>query len=1537
MKPPIFKTIRSLFVLSISVLALSFVQENNSVTPFEKIYTHTDRPIYFPGETIWFKSYIVNSFNQPSNISDIMYADLISPKGAVVKTLQLDIEHGYAYGDFKIQQHWVGGLYTLKMHTNWMRNFDDDLFFTKKLNLQKVVKPNLLMKLEFEKEGYGAASQVKAICNFKDLKNKALGNKNIRYEVKINGVVFLNKTMETSSDGDASPTFTLPDSLNSTDVVLNVLIPHKGTTESISRSVPILLNKVDLQFFPESGKLIYEVPTIVALKSVNEFGKPADVSGVIVDELGTTITTFQSYHDGMGGFSMAPKTGKNYYALIQKPFRSKKRIPLPIIYKNGVSFSAEHAGDEVTLNIHNLSKNQLSLKVTNASGSLLKKVLQKDQKKIVINAKDFSIGVTKFSLLDTKGHILAERLIFLHPTKLLKIDIDLKKTIYETREEVIVSLYTSDKNNNPIPANLSLAIADNKLLSLADDKQDHIISHLLLSSELKGKIHEPMFYFDETEPKATKGIDYLMLTHGWRNYTLNNNLGFENAEFKPERHTTQSGSILNKQGYPEQAHLLLFDQNGGKVRVFDTTEKGEFHFKIKPGTTYTLLAYTDNNKDLIIYKNGQQNVRGINANNEISSILLEQGVIENPNINTKPLQQSIKEEVKRNQKSTTAASALLIEDSEALEEVVVLGYGTMVKRDLSGSVAVVSSEDILPGTEIESVLAGQVAGVTITNASSIYGSTAQVRVRGTASLSGNNQPLFVIDGVPMNNATIQNTGIAEINPSDIEIITVLKDMAATTLYGSRGSNGVIVINTKNNGSINNYGKKRLNNAAYNNYVVQTFYGNNGKATYSSKQFYMPKYGKKQEASERTDFRNTIYWNPIIQTDKNGKASFIFYNSDAISSFKIIAEGIGYNGIVGRKEKEYSTRKILNMDFKTPNYLTLNDTVVVPVIINNESSKLIKGSLTLSLPKSIVLAKEFDTEITIAPNASTIKNMIVIPKQKDKNALIDIKIETENFVDQVKKEVDLISPYFPTEVAISGIKNQTFEFNINNAVDHSLTAEFNIYTDIVGDVMNGIEGLIRKPSGCFEQVSSSTYPNILILKYLQETGKSNPEIEKRALAYIKEGYKKLAAYETKEDGFEWYGDTPPHEALSAYGLMQFKEMKEVYGGVDNKMIARTINWLLSRRNGEGGFKQNSGKYGFSAAPEDVNNAYIVYALSESDIGVDFKKEYQYAYKDALKTKDSYKMALLALASHNLGEIENERVLIKAMIENIEDFGFSRLPVSNTITRSYGNAQIIETLAFTLLALIQDDEKHLTFITKGVEQLVGYRAHGRFGSTQSTSMALKALIAYNRSYRSALTKENKAITLIVNGATLSHTLEMTSSGRIHIKGLEKYLSTGEQKVEVVYKDQKTAFPYTMNISWDSSLPNSSENCKVVLTTKIFDKEVNVGDNTRMQVQVKNTTNTGIPMTTAIVGIPSGTSVQTWQLKELLEEKKVAFYEIFDNYMVFYWREIGPNSGQIINLDLKAEIPGYYTAPPSTVYLYYSDEDRHWSKGNTIRINN
>ena len=164
----------------------------------------------------------------------------------------------------------------------------------------------------------------------------------------------------------------------------------------------------------------------------------------------------------------------------------------------------------------------------------------------------------------------------------------------------------------------------------------------------------------------------------------------------------------------------------------------------------------------------------------------------------------------------------------------------------------------------------------------------------------------------------------------------------------------------------------------------------------------------------------------------------------------------------------------------------------------------------------------------------------------------------------------------------------------------------VYPNTLSELQAGLDGLLREPYGCFEQSSTANYPNVLILEYLRETDQANPDLSRRARELLDRGYTRLTGYECPKTGgptkcgYEWFGTADrPHEALTAYGLMQFTDMARVYP-VDPAMLKRTRQYLLDSRDGKGGFqRQLAALDSFGRAPEQVTNAYIVWAITEAE--------------------------------------------------------------------------------------------------------------------------------------------------------------------------------------------------------------------------------------------------------------------------------------------------------------------------------------------------
>jgi uncharacterized protein YfaS (alpha-2-macroglobulin family) len=400
-------------------------------------------------------------------------------------------------------------------------------------------------------------------------------------------------------------------------------------------------------------------------------------------------------------------------------------------------------------------------------------------------------------------------------------------------------------------------------------------------------------------------------------------------------------------------------------------------------------------------------------------------------------------------------------------------------------------------------------------------------------------------------------------------------------------------------------------------------------------------------------------------------------------------------------------------------------------------------------------------------------------------------------------------------------------------------------------------------------------------------------------------------------------------------MEFVDMKKAGGDVDQKMIDRTAEWLMSHKDGKGNFARKLGGYhDFGRISDDVMNAYIVYALAEAGL-TNLKEEFNTSVKKAQETKDPYLLAMMANAAMKLGESKKADEIMNQMLA-IQAKDGSWTGATHSITYSQGQSLTIETTSIMILALIKQNGKNAVALNNAVQYLVNSRSgYGVFGSTQGTVLALKALTEYAKF--SKKTPEDGTIVVYVDGKKAGEkSYKAGDNGAITIEGLEKFITAeGKHDIKVKYVGVKNPLPYSVAVSWNTSLPSSNKECVVGLETQYATNTVNVGETVRLKATVTNKKNEEIPSAMAIVGIPAGFTVQPWQLKELQEKHVFDYYEILGNNIAIYYRGMAPKDVKEINLDLKAEMPGEYDAPASSAYLYYTNEYKTWTGADKLII--
>ena len=698
-------------------------------------------------------------------------------------------------------------------------------------------------------------------------------------------------------------------------------------------------------------------------------------------------------------------------------------------------------------------------------------------------------------------------------------------------------------------------------------------------------------------------------------------------------------------------------------------------------------------------------------------------------------------------------------------------------------------------------------------------------------------------------------------------------------------------------------------------------------------FPVPQYARGYEGP-RDDFRETIYWNPTVETNANGDADVRFVTSDAVTAFRATAEGFAANGTPGTASTTFQSKVPMSLEAHLPVEVTSGDTIRLPITLANDTDEAIDAKLEAKFGTAFTLATPLADHVRVAPHSkqSVFAELAVVATDGDAKVTLDAR--GAGMSDEVEKTIRVVPRGFPFEVTGSGTAKAgtaaRHSFDLAGALPGSIKATVTMYPSPVAAMTQGMAAMIREPGGCFEQTSSTNYPNIMVLSYLASADAADPALMASAKEKLDHGYKLLTGYETPEKGYEWFGKNPGHEALTAYGLMEFADMAKVYE-VDHKMVERTADWLMSRRDHKGGFQRSHEALdSFGRASETTTNAYIMWALAEA------KRTNGMAPELATQAKlgDSRDPYLLALATNTALLTGGDKAMAARLAKlQAKDGGFPG--AKETITMSGGESLEIETTALATLALIKasPNNEYEAQIRASADWLNGKRSGGGWGNTQATILGLKALTAYSEHARQMAVSGEA--TLVVNGVDAgSIKFEKGRREALVWNDFGGKLTPGKNKIEIRMAGQ-AALPYSVQIDYRSAQPQTSTHAKIALTTQLLKASTKMGDAVTLRAHVENTTYQGQPMTLARIGLPGGTVFQTWQLKELKDKGLIDFYETRPREVILYWRAMAPHAKKDIDLNLLSATPGTYEAPASSAYLYYTAEDKSWTPPVAIAI--
>lgn len=887
-------------------LLLKKLEEFTKKFPQEKVYLHLDKPYYAIGDDIWFKAYVIDSkTSAPTSISNILYIDLINEKDSLTKQLKLQMVSGIVWGDFKLSDSLAEGNYRIRAYTQWMRNAGPEFFFDKTIKIGNAWANKVFTKTSNIYSLENNIEKLKSTIQFTDKAGKPYNNVTIAFETRLNNIIGSKGNTVTNANGEITiETLNKDPNVQKAGYIKATISMSDGS--KVIKSIPIksVSSAVDVQFFPEGGRLIEGLPCKVAFKAVSNNGMGENVSGVITDNEGLEVLNFESTYLGMGSFSLNPSAGKIYAAKIKFANGIEKTIRLPVAESSGYTFSANNidtakATVKVMLTENLLNKGELSL-IAQHNGEVLattKISTTKQISTVVLPKAKFPSGIIQLTLFSPENLPVSERIIFVNNSS-DKIDLSLNnfKQTHTKKGNVNFDIVSSN-NNQPAQGSFSIAITNSDIITADLENESNILTSLLLTSDLKGFIEKPNHYFMSNDSKTAIELDNLLLTQGWRKIDWKevNRPSLSAADFPAEKHMSISGLVTTNGNKPVvNGKITLLSTSKGMIMASTTTnEMGRFIFdEVSFGDSIKFVLQGSN-------KEGKKDVKitldkfpeqAINRNVKTGDVEV------NVNLSMmKYLTESshyFDEQYKKGFLNRTNQ----LKTVNIVQKITKEGKASPNSSNLNGrgrANYIVTAEDLLNTYDLAQYLrSGRVPGVTVSTNPDFNNIPMLTRPRNPPKAPDNpddpEQPFMAIS---MDGLVIQKLSADLINVDDIESIEVITDISLSTLYGSDAYYGILIITTKQ-------GKgRKLSEINAPGITIFTPKGYD-----SVRQFYSPKYDINFD--KNPDLRTTIYWNPNIVTDVNGKANINYYNADKAGNYRIVIEGIDAEGNIARKVITY---------------------------------------------------------------------------------------------------------------------------------------------------------------------------------------------------------------------------------------------------------------------------------------------------------------------------------------------------------------------------------------------------------------------------------------------------------------------------------------------------------------------------------------------------------------------------------------------------------------------------------------------------------
>jgi A-macroglobulin complement component/alpha-2-macroglobulin family protein/carboxypeptidase family protein/MG2 domain-containing protein/A-macroglobulin receptor len=703
------------------------------------------------------------------------------------------------------------------------------------------------------------------------------------------------------------------------------------------------------------------------------------------------------------------------------------------------------------------------------------------------------------------------------------------------------------------------------------------------------------------------------------------------------------------------------------------------------------------------------------------------------------------------------------------------------------------------------------------------------------------------------------------------------------------------------------------------------------------------------AHTRSYFPEALYINPEIITDKDGSASITIPLADSITTWRMAMIASTTHGALGSATSSLKVFQDFFVDLDLPVTLTQGDRVSIPVAVYNYSGS--RGNVNLRLqPDAWFSLMDDAAEKSVAVDSARVggSQFTLEARRIGKFKLtLSARMNGEaSRADIVVREIEVIPN--------GREQNLVFNGRLENSVQHGLDFPatsipdaskifVRLYPGPLSQVIEGMDSILSMPGGCFEQTSSSTYPNVLALDYMKRTKKLTPEVHAKAEGYIANGYQRLLTFEVPGGGFSWFGQAPANKILTAYGLMEFSDMSKVYE-VDPRLIARTQQWLASQQQADGSWKPDTSFINEGATNRynsDVLRitAYIAWALENTGYqGQTVEQAQKYVDSHISAKVDAYTLAVVAnfAVDFEAGDHGKDRdftrqamqLLLDARTEKDEQAWWSS---DETGVYATGASASVETTGLAVQALLKWGQASGT-ARKAMNYIASKKdAAGTWGTTQATIMALRALLLATEKGAADV---RGTVEILLNGKPVEQLrLNPENNDLLHqfvFKGVEpKGMGLGGANTIEIRFEGKGGLAYqvvgTYFLPWDEKPANEPLSINVTYDRTHLAQD----DIARATATITSNLPKAANMVMVDLGIPPGFDLLSEDLQNYVEKtasRKSARLEKFSltaTQAILYLNSIAAGETVTLHFRLRAKYPIHARTFRSRVYEYYDPD--------------